>query len=196
MAKRIPPLTDRQILNAKAKSGMYRLVDGGGLYLEIAACGSKLWKFKYVRPGTPEKTETRMSFGAYPEISLAESRQHREEARRLLAHGQDPGAARKAAEEAVRSRPDLAFEKVAREWHAAMLGMWQPGTAHDILHRLETGLFPAIGTKQITALTARDILAPLRGIEERSALEVARRNAANVIGILETDETWPAPHQS
>ena len=185
MAKRIPPLTDRQVLNAKAKSQMYRLFDGGGLYLEVAPCGSKLWKFKYVRPGKLEKAETRMSFGSYPEISLAEARQQREEARKMLAHGQDPGQVRKAAAEARQNQPDLAFEKIAREWHAAMLGMWQPGTAHDILHRLETDLFPAIGTHQITALTPRDILAPLRRIEERGALEVARRNAANVIRILD-----------
>lgn len=185
MPKRVPPLTDRQLRNARAKAQPYRLFDGDSLYLEVTPLGSKLWKFKYVRPGTPAKAEARMSFGAYPEISLAEARQRREEARKLLAHGKDPGTVRKAAEEASRSRPDLAFEKIAREWHAAMLGMWQPGTAHDILHRLETDLFPAIGSQQITALTPRDILAPLRRIEERGALEVARRNAANVIRILD-----------
>ncbi len=182
MPKRIPPLTDRQVRNAKAKAQPYRLFDGEGLYLEVTALGSKLWKFKYLRP---DKRETRISFGAYPEISLAEARKQRDEARKLLAHGKDPGEVKKAILAPKQNEPDMAFEKIAREWHAAMLGMWQPGTAHDILHRLESDLFPFIGSQQITALTPRDILAPLRRIEERGALEVARRNAANVIRILD-----------
>lgn len=64
MPKRVPPLTDRQLRNARAKAQPYRLFDGDGLYLAVTPLGSKLWKFKYVRPGTPEKAETRMSFGA------------------------------------------------------------------------------------------------------------------------------------
>jgi integrase len=182
MPKRVPPLTDRQLRNARAKAQPYRLFDGEGLYLEVTPLGSKLWKFKYLRP---DKRETRISFGAYPDISLGEARERRSEARKLLAHGRDPFEARNAAAEAKQAQLALTFEKVAREWHTAMLGMWQPGTAHDILHRLETDLFPAIGTQQINALTPRDILAPLRKIEERGALEVARRSAANVIRILD-----------
>lgn len=189
MAKRIPPLTDRQVLNAKAKPKMYRLFDGGGLYLEVAPGGSRLWKFKYKRPGQSENGETRMSFGSYPEISLAEARAQRQAARTLLAHGQDPGEARKAQEEAKLKQSSMTFEKLAREWHTAMLRKWQPGTAHDILHRLESDIFPDIGGRPILQLTPRDILAPLRKIEERGALEVARRDAANIIRILDYSVT-------
>jgi len=185
MAKRIPPLTDRQVSNARAKSKMYRLFDGGGLYLEVAPGGSRLWKFKYKRAGPSGKIETRLSFGSYPEVSLAEAREQRQAARTLLAHGQDPGEARRAEEEVKLKQSSATFEKIAREWHTAMLRKWQPGTAHDIWHRLEADIFPAIGARPILTLTPRDILAPLRKIEERGALEVARRNAANIIRILD-----------
>lgn len=185
MPKRVPPLTDRQVLNAKAKAQPYRLFDGEGLYLEVTSAGSKLWKFKYLRPDKSAQRETRISFGTYPEISLAEARYQREEARKLLAHGHDPGVARKAAALAKLNKSKLTFERVAREWHTVMLRTWQPGTAHDILHRLEIDLFPYIGAQPVTALTSRDVLAALRRIEERGALEVARRNAANVIRILD-----------
>jgi len=182
MPKRIAPLTDRQIRNAKPKAQAYRLFDGDGLYLEVTPTGSRLWKFKYLRPG---KGETRISFGSYPEITLAEARQRRQEARTMLAHGEDPGEARKAQEEAKLKQSSMTFEKLAREWHTAMLRMWQPGTAHDILHRLEADIFPDIGLCPIMTLSPRDILAPLRKIEDRGALEVARRNAANIIRILD-----------
>jgi integrase len=182
MPKRIPPLTDRQIRNARPKTQAYRLFDGDGLYLEVTPSGSKLWKFRYHRP---RKGETRISFGSYPEITLAEAREQRQAARTTLAHGDDPGEARKLEEEAKLKQASMTLEKLAREWHTAMLGMWQPGTANDILHRLEVDIFPEIGSRPILTLTPREILAPLRKIEERGALEVARRNAANIIRILD-----------
>jgi integrase len=182
MPKRIPPLSDRQIRNAKPKTQAYRLFDGGGLYLEVTPSGSKLWKLRYLRP---EKGETRISFGSYPEITLAEARERRQAARAMLAHGEDPGEARKALEEAKLKQSSMTFEKLAREWHTAMLRKWQPGTAHDILHRLEVDIFPEIGGRPILTLAPRDILAPLRNIEARGALEVARRDAANIIRILD-----------
>jgi hypothetical protein len=111
MAKRIPPLTDRQVLNAKAKAQTYKLFDGGGLYLEVAPGGSKLWKLKYRRPGLQGKTETRMALGAYPAVSLAEARAQREEARRLLLHGLDPGDERRAAEAERLKQASMTFEK-------------------------------------------------------------------------------------
>lgn len=89
MPRRVPPLTDRQVLNAKARSKTCKLSDGGGLYLEMTPGGSRLWKFKYRRHGKPETAETRMAFGAYPEITLAEARKQREVARRQLALGED-----------------------------------------------------------------------------------------------------------
>lgn len=122
MAKRIPPLSDVQIRNAKPKATTYRLFDGEGLYLEVTPAGSKHWKFKYRRA---ERGETRISFGSYPEILLTEARQLRTEARGMLAHGEDPGEARKAAEEAKRKEASYTFEKIAKEWHTAKLRSWQ-----------------------------------------------------------------------
>jgi len=103
----------------------------------------------------------------------------------MLAHGEDPGEARKAADEAKRKEASYTFEKIAKEWHTAKLRSWQPGTAHDIWHRLEMDIFPSIGDLPVATLVPRDILQPLRKIEQRGALEVARRNAANIIRILD-----------
>lgn len=142
MSKRTVPLTDRQIRNAKPQATAYRLYDGDGLYLEVSTSGSKLWKFRY-QP--PERGETRISFGTYPEIPLVEARQRRQEARAMLAHGCEPGEARKAAEKARSKEASLTFKKIAKEWHTAMLRRWQPGTAHDIWHRLGMDILPVIG---------------------------------------------------
>jgi integrase len=183
MAKRIPPLTDRQVMNAKPLDKMYRLFDGGGLYLEVASSGSRLWKFKYRRPGAND--ETRMSFGTYPQVSLADARRQRTEARLQLSAGVDPAQARRDAAASIAEEHSLRFEKVARAWHATMLSGWQPDTAANILHRLEQDIFPSIGATHIAAIKPRDILAAIQAIEHRGAKEIARRNLANVVRIFD-----------
>ncbi|WP_432383467.1 tyrosine-type recombinase/integrase [Duganella sp. P38] len=183
MAKRIPPLTDRQVMNAKPLDKMYRLYDGGGLYLEVASSGSRLWKFKYRRPGASD--ETRMSFGTYPQVSLADARRQRTQARQQLSAGVDPAQARRDAAASIAEEHSLRFENVARAWHATMLSGWQPDTAANILHRLEHDIFPLIGATHIAAIKPRDILAAIQAIEDRGAKEIARCNLANVVRIFD-----------
>jgi len=91
MPKRVPPLTDIQINKERPKEKDSKLADGGGLYLLVTTAGSKLWRFKY-RFADKEKL---LALGSYPEISLSEARKQREEARRLLANGTDPGKPKK-----------------------------------------------------------------------------------------------------
>lgn len=85
------PLNARQIDTAKPKENIYKLADGGGLYLQINANGSKYWRMKYRFAGKEKK----LSFGIYPDVSLADARTKREEARKLLAAGNDPGEVKK-----------------------------------------------------------------------------------------------------
>lgn len=99
MAKRIDPLSPSAVANAKAKESAYILRDGHGLLLQVEPSGSKLWRYQYRRPGTGKRNM--LSFGAYPAMSLKRARGKREEARRLLADGIDPGAQRKAEAEAA-----------------------------------------------------------------------------------------------
>lgn len=118
MPKRVAPLTDRQVVNAKAKLRAYRLF-GGGLYLEVSPSGSKLWWLKYRRQGGG--AETRIGFGAYPAVSLAMARQRKEWCKSLLAQGIDPGRARQAAVRAARNEGVTTFEAVARDWRTTLL---------------------------------------------------------------------------
>ncbi len=91
------PLTDTAIRKAKPTEKVQRLFDGGGLYLEISPAGGKWWRLKYRHDGK----EKRLSFGTYPDTSLASARDKRDAARKLLAAGVDPGEHRKAEKAAA-----------------------------------------------------------------------------------------------
>ena len=182
MPKRIVPLSDLAIRNAKAQDKPYKISDGGGLYLEVTPTGGKLWRMKYRQLNGKEN---RLSFGSYPEISLAEARDKRLAARKLLAAGKDPGRERDAARALARQEAGNTFELVAREWHRTFVDTWQPQTAKNILHRLEMDVFPEIGRHPITEINRKDVLRVLRGIEKRGAREIARRMRADCSRIFQ-----------
>jgi len=164
------PLTDTAIRNAKPGPKPQRLFDGGGLYLEVAPSGGKWWRFKY-RFGGKEK---RFSLGVYPDVSLKDAREKRIEARKLLAAGVDPAAARKS-EKAEQQADAETFELVARQWHEKFTPTWTPGHAARIMTALEKDAFPWIGSKPIRELTPPEVLAVARRVESRGALETAHR---------------------
>lgn len=164
-------LTDTAIRNAKPGSKPQRLFDGGGLYLEISPAGGKLWRLKY-RFGGKEK---RLAMGAYPTITLAEARERREEARRLLAKDIDPSAAKREAKAEQLAEKET-FEMVAEEWFAKFRHTWAANTAETVISRLRKDIFPYIGSRPVRELTAPELLAAIRRIEGRGAVETARRD--------------------
>jgi len=170
MPKRIIPLTDLKVQKAKPHGKPISLFDGGGLYLLITPSGGKLWRFKY-RFNNKEK---KLAFGSYPEITLHDARQRREEARRLLANNVDPDAVRKAQKQAKTEETET-FEVIAREWHTKFTPTWTPGHAVTIMSRLERDLFPWIGKRPINNIKAPELLTVLRRVESRGALESAHR---------------------
>lgn len=170
MPKRVAPLSDVQVKNAKAKAAEHKLADGGGLFLLVTPAGGKLWRLKY-RFGGKEKT---LALGMYPEVSLTDARQRREDARRLLANGVDPGEVKKAQKLARFSIEADSFEVQAREWHAANVPNWADSHARTTLSRLEKSVFPWIGAKAVAQIKLTDVKGVLRRIEER-APESARR---------------------
>ncbi|MFB9243676.1 DUF4102 domain-containing protein [Massilia antarctica] len=129
MAKQIAPLTDLTIRNAKPGEKSLKRFDGGGLYLEVMPGGSKLWRMKYRQLNGKEN---RLSFGSYPEISLADARAKRAAARAHLAAGADPGRERDVAAASASHVAANTFERVAREWHHTFVESWQPQTAKNI----------------------------------------------------------------
>jgi integrase len=173
MPKRIPPLTDSEIKKAKPSSKQTTLFDGGGLFLLITPSGGKLWRFKY-RCAGKEKLQ---SFGSYPETSLAEARQARADARKLLAQNIDPIEFRKAHKELNKELIANTFEAIAREWHHkfSSAGKWSSGHADDILHRLEKDIFPPLGSRPISEIKPKELLKVLERIASRGALDTAHR---------------------
>jgi len=165
------PLSDFEIRNAKREPKRVRLFDGGGLYLEVSPAGGKLWRLKY-RFGGKEK---RQALGAYPAVTLKGARDKRDNARKLLAEGIDPSENRKALKAAKAGRAANSFEVVAREWFAMKKAEWAETHSSKIIARLENDLFPWLGSRPIAEITAVEVLATLKRISERGALDTAKR---------------------
>ena len=168
-------LTDTTIRNAKPKDKPYRMFDAGGLYLEIAPSGGKWWRLKYRADGK----EKRISLGTYPDVSLKDAREKRDKERKLLASGIDPGVNRKADKASRGERALNSFEIVGREWFEKFSPAWVEAHSTKIISRLERDIFPWLGNKPVAEITAPELLAVLRKIENRGALETAHRTLGN-----------------
>ena len=169
------PLTDTAIRNAKPGEKPVRLFDGGGLYLEVSPTGGKWWRLKYRFDGK----EKRLSLGVYPDVSLKDARDRRDASRKLLADGIDPSENRKAMKSARADRAANSFEVVAREWFAKYSATWAANHGDGIIRRFERDIFPWIGGRPIADVTAPELLAVVRRIENRGALETAHRALGN-----------------
>jgi len=163
-------LTDKTIKSLVPGEKKTRHFDAGGLYLEVAPSGGKWWRLKF-RYGGKEK---RLSLGTYPTVSLREARERRDGAKKMLANGIDPSAARKEEKAEARAASET-FEVIAREWHGSFLKGLTERSASEILHRIERDVFPWVGHKPVREVTAPDLLAVVRRIESRGAPETARR---------------------
>ncbi|MFP5431467.1 MAG: tyrosine-type recombinase/integrase, partial [Gammaproteobacteria bacterium] len=127
------PLTDTALKTAKPQEKPYRLSDSGGLYIEVAPSGGKWWRLKYRFEGK----EKRLSLGTYPEVSLKDARERRDEARKLVAAGVDPSVHRQATKAAKEAENANTFEVVAREWFGKQSATWASSHADKVLARLE-----------------------------------------------------------
>jgi len=168
-------LTDVAIRRAKPTDKTQRLFDGGGMYLELSPAGGKWWRLKY-RFGGKEK---RLSLGTYPDTGLADAREKRDAARKLLAAGVDPGEQRKATKAAGNERAANSFEVIAREWHAKQSVMWVDLHASRIMLRMENDVFPWLGSRPIADIPAKDFLTTVNRIVNRGATESAHRVLQN-----------------
>ena len=162
-------LTDAKVKKAKPGERPIRLFDGGGMYLEVQPTGARYWRHKYRFDGK----EKLLSLGVYPEVTLAKAREKRAEARDLLSKGVDPSAARKARRSARSEVAADSFEAVACEWHANKSGGWSADHAKRTLLRMETNVFPRVGPQHINSITGPELLAVIRRVEARGAIETA-----------------------
>jgi integrase len=164
-------LSDAKARNAKPRTRPYKIADGDGLFLLVMPSGSKYWRLKYFLAGK----EKLLALGVYPEINLADARDRRGQARKVLAAGNDPGQAKKAAKRLATLKNANAFETVAREWVERRKHEWAPSHARRQRAQIERHILPKLGTRPVADITAPEVLAMLRVIEERGVLETAQR---------------------
>lgn len=164
-------LTDARVRSAKPRPKPYKIADANRLFLMVTPSGGKLWRWNYEYDG---KHKT-LALGAYPRLSLADAREKRDEAWSMLGEGLDPNVAKRLKIEANLEASRQTFERVAREWHGNAKAQWAIIHASDIIRSLERDVFPTIGALPIAQLTPPLILGVLREIENRGAIETAKR---------------------
>ena len=164
-------LSNTAIINAKAADKSYKMYDTDGLFLQVTPQGGKWWRLKYHFDGK----EKLLSLGTYPDISLSQARQKREDSKKLLAIDIDPSESRKQTKASNRLNTENSFEVVAREWWQSHMVNKAESHKDKVIRRFELYLFPWIGKRPISSLTAPQVLEVLRRIEKQNKLETAHR---------------------
>lgn len=170
-------LSDTSIRNAKPRTKPYKMSDGEGLFLLVMPNGSKYWRLKYFFGGK----EKLLALGVYPDVPLAEARDRRLEAKKVLAAGNDPGQAKKQARQLAAAQAANTFEAIAREWYDQRKHEWSPKTSGMVLDRLDRHVLPKLRQRPITEINAPEVLTLLRVVEGSGALEMTRR-VSHIIG--------------
>jgi integrase len=165
-------LTDTFVRHAKhsGKPAGDKHADGDAMYLLVKA-GGKYLRMDYTYT---DKRKT-LALGVYPEVSLAKARARRDQARELLADGFDPSTAKREDKQAQADASANTFEAVAREWLTKTAADRQSSTQDKVTAWLEHDVFPFLGQRPISALGPRDVLAALRKMEARGALDSVQR---------------------
>lgn len=161
-------LTNIKIKAAKPRSSNFKMADGGGMYLLVDRRGYKYWRLDYRFQG---KRKT-LSLGVYPAVSLKNARERRRNARALLERGQDPGEARK---EEKWTENKNSFKDVALLWWEHNKESWSSGHVLRVRKRLENNIFHDLGHLSIDEITPQKVIATVRRVEARGALDVAGR---------------------
>lgn len=164
-------LSDATVRKAKPEAKPRKLTDGGGLYVMIHPNGGKYWQLAYRFAGK-QKT---LALGVYPDVSLSDARERREQARKLLANGSDPGVIKQTQKRQAKFAAANTFEAVAREWVENRTNDWTEGHKALTLRTLEQDAFPSLGRRPIAEITPAELLATMKAIEKRGALEIAGR---------------------
>lgn len=164
-------LNARTVDASKPKDKAYKLSDGGGLYLLVNTNGSRYWRLKYRVAGK----EKLLALGVYPDVSLADARAKRSEAKRTLAAGGDPGEVKQSEKKAKILAVSNSFEALAVEWHEHKRPNWSQGYANDILEYLQKDVFPFIGKRAIAEIKAAEMLMVLRKMEQRGVLDKLKK---------------------
>jgi integrase len=172
MPRLAKPLTDTQVRTAKPKDKTYTLGDGDGMYLEITPTGAKFWRMAYRQAnGKPN----RLTFGKYPEVSLANARDKRLAARTLLEQGIDPSQHKKESQREQNEANANTFEAVARQWLETTGRKRGEETQSRVVSWFVRDVFPFIGATPINTLRPREILSVMERMQARGIIDSMRR---------------------
>ncbi|WP_338401879.1 integrase domain-containing protein [Pantoea agglomerans] len=170
------------MLRSKATDKDITLHDGDGLFMVVKTTGKKLWRFRYQRPAT--KQRTMIGLGSFPALSLGDARRLRTDYLSLLANGIDPQTQAEQATEQQQIALDSIFSTVAANWFALKQASVTPDYAKDIWRSLEKDVFPAIGEIPVQEMKARKLVEALEPIKVRGALETVRRLVQRINEIM------------
>lgn len=164
-------LNARQIATSKPKEKPYKLSDGGGLFLLINPNGSRYWRMKYRIAGK----EKLLAIGVYPDVSLADARLKREEAKKVIAAGGDPTLNKQQEKLARQGGASNTFEGIAREWYERRYDRWSESYRIEMMSTFESDVFPIIGHRPIAEIKPLELMAVLSKLEQRGATEKMRK---------------------
>ncbi|HHI5045591.1 TPA: integrase domain-containing protein [Vibrio parahaemolyticus] len=183
MARNVKPLTFTEVNKAKPKEKEYTLSDGQGLMLSIRPSGSKVWLFKYQKPFT--KKRTNISFGNFPEISIADARKLRLEALSLLAKQIDPREHKQQQTQGKLAELEHTFEKISESWMIVKKSTVSENYATDIWRSFELHIFPKLGKLPISKLTAIETINTLKPIAAKGSLETVKRLCQRINEVMD-----------
>jgi integrase len=164
-------LTDSIVRNSKPTEKKYKISDTMGMYLQVMPTGHRYWRLKYRHDGK----EKVLALGVYPEVTLKEAREKRDQARKLIKDGINPIEVKAEQRQRALLESENSFESIAREWYENQKQRWTERHATYVLRRLEADIFKPLGYRPIKDITAPDLLNVLRSIEKRGAVDIAKR---------------------
>jgi hypothetical protein len=164
-------MTNAKLRSLKGAERRQKLSDSGGLHVLVTPAGARLWRLAYRDQGKQKL----LALGRYPDVSLADARLAREQARRLLADGIDPSDERKASKRREKIAGAHTFRFFAGEWFDAQSARWVGNYSARLRSRLDADLLPKLGDRPIAAIEPIEVLDAIRAIEKREAMEMARR---------------------
>jgi len=182
MPKLVSQKADTVYRNAKPAMGQYRIGDGGGLFLLVEPDGAKRWRWQYARPVTSKRNT--LALGDYPTVTASQARAARDDALRLLSEGIDPGEHRKLVKAAGVEAAANTFKALCLEWLASRGSVVAQAQVDKSKARLLKDVVPWLGDKPINAITAPDVLAVMRRVDERGARYTAHKVKSEISQIL------------
>lgn len=168
-------LTAKEIENLETRESIYRVTDGGGMYLEVHPNGSRYWRLKYRFLGK----EKRLAIGVYgkkaPQLTLQQARKARDQAKSLLQQGIDPSAAKKLHQQQLATAAENSFQSIANEWFAKQINTWAPVTAGRQKSLMDRDILPYLGKRPISEVKTYELVGCLNRIVDRGAIETAHK---------------------